>query len=63
MLFKNIKTGNIIAAHDELTAELMSRSPIYQRVLPTVKPKKAPAKEQPEPKKTTTRKKTATAKS
>lgn len=35
MNFRNIKTGNIVAARDALTAELMQRSPIYIKIEPT----------------------------
>lgn len=32
MLFKNLKTGNIVAATNETSIELMQRSPIYETV-------------------------------
>lgn len=32
MLFKNIKTGNIVSPSDETTIELMQKSPIYEQV-------------------------------
>lgn len=32
MLFRNIKTGNIVSPSDEATVELMKESPIYEQV-------------------------------
>lgn len=32
MLFRNLKTGNIVAAADETSIELMRRSAIYETV-------------------------------
>lgn len=32
MLFKNLRTGNIVAATDETSIELMQRSAIYEAV-------------------------------
>lgn len=32
MLFKNIKTGNIVSPSDEATVELMHKSPIYEQI-------------------------------
>ena len=44
MLFRNLKSGNIVAATDETSIELMQRSAIYEAVeiAPAVEP--APAK-------------------
>ena len=63
MLFRNIKTGNILSVLDELTKQLMDRSPIYERVekpapAKAAKPAKAP-KTDKEPAKKPTRKKAA----
>lgn len=39
MLFKNLKSGNIVSATDESAIELMRRSPIYESYIPEpVKP-------------------------
>lgn len=35
MLFRNLKSGNIVAATDETSIELMRRSPCYQEFVPT----------------------------
>lgn len=35
MLFKNLKTGNTVAAANETSIELMQRSSIYETVKPT----------------------------
>jgi hypothetical protein len=44
MLFRNLKSGNVVAATDETSIELMQRSAIYEAVeiAPAVAP--APAK-------------------
>ena len=43
MLFKNLKSGNIVAATDDTTIALMARSPIYEemKVAVPVAPKAA----------------------
>lgn len=63
MLFRNTKTGNILSVLDELTKQLMDRSPIYERVekpapAKAAKPAKA-LKAEKEPAKKPTRKKAA----
>ena len=47
MLFRNLKSGNVVAATDETSIELMQRSAIYEAVeiAPAVAP--APAKGAP----------------
>lgn len=42
MLFKNLKSGNIVSVTDESAIELMHRSPIYESYIP--KPEKSAAK-------------------
>ena len=44
MMFRNLKSGNVVAATDETSSELMQRSAIYEAVeiAPAVAP--APAK-------------------
>lgn len=54
MLFRNLKTGNIVAATNETSIDLMQRSPIYEAVKPT-----GPAPETGKPVKKTAAKKTA----
>ena len=46
MLFRNLKSGNIVAATDETSIELMQRSAIYEAVklIPAVEPAKADSK-------------------
>lgn len=46
MLFRNLKSGNVVAATDETSIELMQRSAIYEAVeiAPAVAPAPAPAK-------------------
>lgn len=43
MLFKNLKTGNLVAPKDAESAEMMARSPIYEEVKAKA-PEKKPAK-------------------
>ena len=52
MLFRNLKSGNIVAATDETSIELMQRSAIYEAVeiAPAVAP--APAKAEDKRRKT-----------
>lgn len=38
MLFKNLRTGNMIAATDKISIELMQRSAIYEAVKTTPAP-------------------------
>lgn len=46
MLFRNLKSGNIVAATDDTSIELMRRSAIYEAVklIPVVEPAKAGSK-------------------
>lgn len=46
MLFRNLKSGNIVAATDETSIKLMQRSAIYEAVklIPAVEPAKADSK-------------------
>ena len=49
MLYRNLKSGNLVAAQDPFSAELMGRSLIYEAVTPTA-PTPAPAAPVPEAK-------------
>lgn len=51
MLFRNLKSGNIVAATDETSIELMQRSAIYEAVeiAPAVAPAKAEDKRRKKP--------------
>lgn len=52
MLFKNLKSGNLVEAKDSGTIELMTDSPYYEAV---VAPASAPAPEAEKPAKKTAR--------
>lgn len=56
MLFRNLKSGNIVAATDETSIELMQRSAIYEAVeiAPAVAPAKAEGKRRKKPTETET---------
>lgn len=49
MLFKNLKSGNLVEATDKTTIELMELSPIYEVVKPVI-PAAKPAKKKGEAK-------------
>ena len=36
MLFRNLKSGNLVDAHDETAIDLMRTSPIYEAVCPAL---------------------------
>ena len=60
MLYMNLKSGNLVAAQDPFSAELMERSPIYEAVTPTAPaPAPTPTPPVPVPEVKATKRKTA----
>lgn len=59
MLFRNIKTGNIISPSDEATVDLMQKSPIYEQTEAFVIVKSVAKAEPKEERKKTTVKQTS----